>query len=384
MIGSSGERISLGTFPTPLEPAPRLAAAIGLQADRLWVKRDDLTGLGGGGNKVRKLERTLAAALRDGADCLVTTGAAQSNHARLTAAAGARLGLPVTLVLAGDPGRPGEAPAGNLLLDEIFGARIRWAGDADDHRLAAVADETAAELASSGAHPAVIPFGGSNRDGALAYADAARELRDQLPDALQDHRWATSVVAVGSGGTMAGLVAELGPERVLGVHAGAVAAPAEAVAALASTITPVRQHPNSLRLRTDLVGAGYGRLTEPAAAAIRLAARTEGIVLDPTYTGRAMAGLIAAVRDGDLDGDAPVVFWHTGGLPGLFGHPEIHKLLSRTDPGSDPSAHFPPSAGRPPAGPRRIVLTVTTHTKPTGQRGQRGPFRSRAAPSSTR
>jgi D-cysteine desulfhydrase len=330
MTGHSTERISLGSFPTPLEPAPRLAVAIGLRGDRLWLKRDDLTGLGGGGNKVRKLERTLAAALRDGADCLVTTGAAQSNHARLTAAAGARLGLPVTLVLAGAPGRPGEAPAGNLLLDEIFGARIRWAGDADDTGLAAAADETAAELASAGAHPAVIPFGGSNRDGALAYADAARELRDQL----RDQRQATSVVAVGSGGTMAGLVAELGPEHVLGVHAGAVVAPAEAVAALASTITAERQDPRALRLRTDQVGAGYGRLTEPAAAAIRLAARAEGVVLDPTYTGRAMAGLIAAVRDGDLDGDAPVVFWHTGGLPGLFGHPEIQKLLSRTDPGS--------------------------------------------------
>jgi L-cysteate sulfo-lyase len=320
MSGYSGERISLGTFPTPLEPAPRLAAAVGLREDRLWIKRDDLTGLGGGGNKVRKLERTLAAALRDGADCLVTTGAAQSNHARLTAAAGARLGLPVTLVLAGAPAGPGGASAGNLLLDEIFGAHIRWAGDADDIRLAAVADEAAAELASSGAHPVVIPFGGSNRDGALAYADAARELRDQLPGQP------TSVVAVGSGGTMAGLVAEFGPEHVLGVHAGAVAAPAEAVAALACAITAERLDPLTLRLRTDQVGAGYGRLTEAAASAIRLTARTEGIVLDPTYTGRAMAGLIAAAADGDLGRDAPVVFWHTGGLPGLFGHPEIQKL----------------------------------------------------------
>ena len=112
MTGHSIERISLGTFPTPLEPAPRLAAAVGLREDRLWIKRDDLTGLGGGGNKVRKLERTLAAALRDGADCLVTTGAAQSNHARLTAAAGARLGLPVTLVLAGDPAAPAPRPPG--------------------------------------------------------------------------------------------------------------------------------------------------------------------------------------------------------------------------------------------------------------------------------
>ena len=331
MAGHSTERISLGTFPTPLERAPRLAAAVGLQGDRLWIKRDDLTGLGGGGNKVRKLERTLAAALRDGADCLVTIGAAQSNHARLTAAAGARLGLPVTLVLAGAPGRPGEAPEGNLLLDEIFGARIRWAGDADDIRLAAVADETAAELASSGARPAVIPFGGSNRDGALAYADAARELRDQLHNQLGDRGrvgQATSVVAVGSGGTMAGLVAELGPEHVLGVHTGAVAAPGEAVAALASAITPERLDPQILRLHFDQVGAGYDRLSEAAAAAIRLTARTEGIVLDPTYTGRAMAGLIAAAGDGDLGPDAPVVFWHTGGLPGLFGHREAATIAT--------------------------------------------------------
>ncbi len=330
MTGSSTGRISLGTFPTPLEPAPRLAAAVGLRADRLWIKRDDLTGLGGGGNKVRKLERTLAAALRDGADCLVTTGAAQSNHARLTAAAGARLGLPVTLVLAGRSGRPGDAPEGNLLLDEIFGARIRWAGDADATGLAAVADETAAELASSGAHPAVIPFGGSNRDGAMAYSDAARELRDQLGERGRVAGQATSVVALGSGGTMAGLVAALGPERVLGVHTGAVAAPGEAVAVLTAAITARRLDPRTLRLRTDQVGAGYGSLTEHTAAAIRLAARTEGIVLDPTYTGRAMAGLIAAARDGDLDRDAPVVFWHTGGLPGLFGHPAA-ATIARTE-----------------------------------------------------
>jgi D-cysteine desulfhydrase len=328
MTGHSNERISLGTFPTPLEPAPRLAAAIGLPPGRLWIKRDDLTGLGAGGNKVRKLERTLAVALRDGADCLVTTGAAQSNHARLTAAAGARLGLPVTLVLAGRPARPGDPPAGNLLLDAILGARIRWAGDADDADLARVAGRVAAELASSGARPAVIPFGGSNRDGASAYADAASELTDQLRRRLDDQAasHAISVVAVGSGGTMAGLVAGLGPAHVLGVHAGAVAAPGQAVATLVDAITTDRLDPRNLRLRTDQVGAGYGSLTEETAAAIRLAARTEGIVLDPTYTGRALAGLIAAVADGDIGPDAPIVFWHTGGLPGLFGHPDAATI----------------------------------------------------------
>jgi len=344
MTGHSNERISLGTFPTPLEPAPRLAAAIGLREDRLWLKRDDLTGLGGGGNKVRKLERTLAAALRAGADCLVTTGAPQSNHARLTAAAGARLGLPVTLVLAGHPRGSAAAPTGNLLLDEIFGARIRWAGDADDRRLAAVADETAAELASSGARPAVIPFGGSNRDGALAYADAARELTDQLRH--QSAGQATSVVAVGSGGTMAGLVAALGPARVLGVHAGAVAAPGRAVATLVDAITAERLDPQALRLRTDQVGAGYGSLTERAAAAIRLAARTEGIVLDPVYTGRALAGLIAAAADGDLGPDAPIVFWHTGGLPGLFGHPDAATIAATPATPATPATASPPDPRR--------------------------------------
>jgi D-cysteine desulfhydrase len=215
-------------------------------------------------------------------------------------------------VLAGKPGGPA---AGNLLLDELFGARIRWAGDAGEHALAAFADEVAAELASGGARPAVIPFGGSNRDGALAYGDAARELRDQLPGE------SVSVVAVGSGGTMAGLVAGLGPEQVLGVHTGAIAEPRAVVAALASTICPEGVAPDSLRLRTDQVGSGYGTLTEQSAEAVRLAARTEGIVLDPVYTGRALAGLTAAMRHGDISSDTPVVFWHTGGLPGFFGHP---------------------------------------------------------------
>jgi 1-aminocyclopropane-1-carboxylate deaminase/D-cysteine desulfhydrase-like pyridoxal-dependent ACC family enzyme len=316
---AASDRVALGTFPTPLLPAPRLASALGLRENLLWIKRDDLTGLGGGGNKVRKLERTLAAALRNGADALVTTGAAQSNHACLAAAAGARLGIPVTLVLAGSPD---SGATGNLLLDGLFGAHIHWTVPADDRRLAVVADEVAADLACTGARPAVIPFGGSNRDGALAYADAARELQSQLPDV------ATSVVAVGSGGTMAGLVAELGTEHVLGVHTGAVGQPHHVVAALAGTIMPMGVEPRSLRIYTDQVGAGYGHLTEQTAAAIRLAARTEGIVLDPTYTGRALAGLAAAVRAGDLDTGAPIVFWHTGGLPGLFGHRDAPTLTS--------------------------------------------------------
>ncbi|MGW1607746.1 pyridoxal-phosphate dependent enzyme, partial [Streptomyces eurythermus] len=129
--------VPLGTFPTPVEPAPRLAAALGLEPDDLWVKRDDLTGPGGGGNKVRKLEWTVGAALAEGADTLVTTGAPQSNHARLTAAAGARLGLDVVLVLRGSPG---GSRSGNLALDGLFGARIAWAGEVDRAALDATAD----------------------------------------------------------------------------------------------------------------------------------------------------------------------------------------------------------------------------------------------------
>lgn len=324
--GEAGpSRIPLGTFPTPLEPAPRLAAALGLADGELWFKRDDLLGLGGGGNKARKLERTLAVALRGGAQVLITSGAPQSNHARLTAAAGARFGIPVVLVLAGGP-QP--RPMGNVLLDELFGARILWAGDAEGLDLAAVADEVAAGFAAEGTRPAVIPLGGSSPAGVRAYLDAAHELRAQLPGI------STSVVALGSGGTMAGLVAGLGIEHVLGVDTGAIADPRDTVAALAGEVAGEPVDPAALRVRTDQIGAGYSTLTEQTAEAVRLVARTEGVVLDPTYTGRAMAGLIAAAREGALTPGTPVVFWHTGGLPGLFGHRDAATIGAAPSTGS--------------------------------------------------
>jgi D-cysteine desulfhydrase len=311
-------RASLGTWPTPLEPAPRLARALGLGPDDLWVKRDDLTGLGGGGNKIRKLEWTCGAALTEGATTLVTTGAPQSNHARLTAAAGARLGLRVVLVLAG---KPGSSASGNLALDGLFGATIVWAGDGEG--LESRAQQVVEELRRRGEIPALIPFGGSSPLGARGYLECARELLGQAPDL------ATVVVALGSGGTMAGLVAGLGSARVLGVHCGAVTDPAQTVSALTSELTSALTSelsgtpgaPEALRLRLDQVGDGYSTLTEPVMSALTLAARTEGIVLDPIYTGRAMAGLIAAVEDGDIAPGQRTVFLHTGGLPGLFGHP---------------------------------------------------------------
>lgn len=304
--------VPLGTFPTPVEPAPRLAAALGLGPDDLWVKRDDLTGLGGGGNKIRKLEWTVGAALAEGADTLVTTGAAQSNHARLTAAAGARLGLDVVLVLRGSPG---ASHSGNLALDGLFGARLAWAGEVDRAGLDTAAAEVCARLRTQGARPALIPFGGSSTTAARGYAACGAELREQVPELR------TAVVALGSGGTMAGLVAALGSGSVLGVDVGALADPAAAAAGFAAPLTAERITPDGLRVRRDQVGAGYAALTGPVSDALRLAARTEGLVLDPVYTGRALAGLRAAVRDGEIRPGERTVLVHTGGLPGLFGSP---------------------------------------------------------------
>ncbi|MFF5532591.1 D-cysteine desulfhydrase family protein [Streptomyces cinerochromogenes] len=305
--------VPLGTFPTPLEPAPRLAAALGLGPDDLWVKRDDLTGLGGGGNKIRKLEWMMGAALAEGADTVVTTGAPQSNHARLTAAAGARLGLDVVLVLRGTPG---TSRSGNLALDGLFGARLAWAGEVDRAGLDTAAAEVCARLRSDGARPALIPFGGSSALGARGYLRCGEELREQLSDLR------TAVVALGSGGTMAGLVAALGSGSVLGVDVGALTDPAAAVSNLAATLTDAEVTREGLRIRRDQVGAGYATLTAPVREALRLAARTEGLALDPIYTGRALAGLGAAVQDGDIRPGEKTVFLHTGGLPGLFGHPD--------------------------------------------------------------
>lgn len=308
---TAGARVVLGSWPTPVEPAPRLAVTIGLDPDDLWVKRDDLTGLGGGGNKVRKLEWTVGAALAEGADTLVTTGAPQSNHARLTAAAAARMGLSAVLVF---PGVPGASRSGNLALDGLFGARIVWAGNVDADGLAATAEQVALRLEGDGRHVAVIPFGGSSGIAALGYEKCGRELQGQVPDLR------TVVVAVGSGGTMAGLVAALGADHVLGVDTGAIPDPLATVAAFVSDMGRGEIMPAELTVRRDQVGEGYSDYPAETDAALRVAARTEGIVLDPVYTGRAMAGLVAAVRDGQLAAGQRTVFLHTGGLPGLFGH----------------------------------------------------------------
>lgn len=319
-------RVQLGSWPTALEPAPRLAAALGLNSDDLWIKREDLGGLGGGGNKLRKLEWTVGAALAEGADTLVTVGPAQSNHARLTAAVGARLGLRVVLVF---PGRYDGTRSGNVALDGLFGAQTHWAGEASFAELAEVAAGVTEQLRVDGARPVLLPLGGSSATGALGYLEAGRELLGQLPDLH------TAVVALGSGGTMAGLVAALGPERVFGVDVGALTDPVGAVAELASQVGDRPVTGDELRVSLDQVGAGYPHVSDQTAAALRLTGRTEGIVLDPIYTGRAMAALVAAVKDGTITAGTKTVFLHTGGMPGLFGYPDA---VSRAEQGL---GHYP-------------------------------------------
>jgi L-cysteate sulfo-lyase len=305
--------IVLGTWPTPLEAAPRLAPALGLGPDDLWIKRDDLTGLGGGGNKVRKLEWLCGAALARGADTLVTCGARQSNHARLTAAAGARLGLDVVLVLTGSGTGAG---VGNVALDGLLGASVVWAGDIAHEALDSIASTVLSQLRQKGARPELIPYGGSSVLGARGYVACGFELLNQAPDL------ATVVTALGSGGTMAGLVHALGAGRVLGVDCGAIDEPARTVAALVAGLAGAPPDPSALRIRLDHVGAGYAVLTEPVMAALTLAAATEGLILDPIYTGRALAGLVSAVAQGQIKPGERTVLLHSGGLPGLFGHPD--------------------------------------------------------------
>lgn len=313
------DRVVLATWPTPLEPAPRLSDAIGLRPEDLWLKRDDLTGLAAGGNKIRKLEWTLAAAVAAGADTVITTGAPQSNHARLTAAGAARLGLRAVLVF---PGEPVAHLQGNLLLDGILGATVVWAGaDSDGEAgLQAAAEDAAQQLRGQGHHPAIIPFGGSNATGAHGYRLAGEELLEQSP--AFEH----VVCAVGSGGTMAGLVAALGATRVLGVHTGAVPDARVQVGELLSDMGE-SVSAGALRIRDDQVGEGYGALTPAAGHALQLAARTEGLMLDPTYTARALAGLIAEIGEGSIAAGDKVVFLASGGLPGLLAHPAAPALV---------------------------------------------------------
>ena len=305
--------------PTPIERMPRLRAALG-GGPELLIKRDDAIAFGFGGNKVRKLALVAARAQADGADTLITAGGLQSNHARATAAAAARLGMRAVLVA---NGTPPDRPTANALLDRLLGAEIVYV--ADRSQRAARMDEIAARLRAEGRRPFTIPIGASTPLGALGYALAVAELVEQIPppDVI--------IHSTSSGGTQAGLVAgcrllEL-PTRVLGISAD------DSAASLTSTIATIvegcgelltddarRLQPSNQAIDVDdaFVGDGYGVPTAASREALQLAARCEAIFLDPTYTAKAMAGLIACVRQRRFTDSETVLFWHTGGQVALF------------------------------------------------------------------
>ena len=311
-------RVRLAQLPTPLEPMDRFSEWLG--GPRVLVKRDDLTGLALGGNKARKLEYLCGEAQARRCDVLVTGGGAQSNHARMTAAAANRLGFDCHLAVGGkEPG----IYSGNLLLDRVLGATLHFTGADSYYEVESAIEEVAAHLAADGRHPFAMPIGGASVTGAAAYAWAGDELLAQLDrDRHGDVDWV--VVADGSGGTHAGLLAGLGGRaRVLGVDVGTRPDLDDVIprlAAEAATRAGRASPAEELVLDHSRFGDGYGAITDDALEAIERVARLEGLVLDPVYTGKAMAGLIGAARAGRVGAGDTVVFWHTGGAVALFAH----------------------------------------------------------------
>jgi D-cysteine desulfhydrase family pyridoxal phosphate-dependent enzyme len=323
------DHIRLALLPTPLEPLPRLSRMLG--GPEIWVKRDDCTGLGLGGNKARPLEYLVAEAIAEQADVLITTGGLQSNHARQTAAAAARCGLQCILVLINAVSGRDDAygTSGNMLLDRLFGARIQIepAGTDAASAMAAAAQQCRAE----GRRPYVIPSGGSNATGVIGHVRAAHELLAQCD--AQKVACTQIVVASGSGGTHAGLALGLGlcgfsapvigycVSRTATEQRGKVAGLLEQTCTKLDVASPRRAA--DLVFEEGVLGAGYGQPTSAMREAVGLVAALEGIVLDPVYTGKAMAGLIAAIQTGRVEKGDTVVFMHTGGSSSLFGYPDV-------------------------------------------------------------
>jgi L-cysteate sulfo-lyase len=319
-------RVSLAHLPTPLEPLTRLSRYLG--GPDIWIKRDDCTGLGSGGNKTRKLEFLIADALQRGADTILTLGAVQSNHVRQTAAAAARLGLACHALLETEVPcmEPSYVGSGNVLLDGLLGATVEYHEHGSD--LPFIAAKRASELKKSGRRPYVIPVGGSNAIGALGYVDCARELVSQMQQAGLSAR--RLVHATGSAGTQAGLLVGLQESGiVLPLHGISVSADeatqhakvralVDDTAGLLGCSTIIED--TAIHVNDTWVGPGYGMPTEAMREAVRLGAEQEGILLDPVYSGKAMAGLIGMIRDGELAPGDAVVFLHTGGSAGLFAY----------------------------------------------------------------
>lgn len=324
-------RLNLVPAPTPLEPMQRLSAWLG--GPRLWVKREDLIGLGLGGNKLRKLDVVLQEALAAGADTLVSGGVVQSNSQRQVAAAAARLGLHCHLAVY--HGRvaaptPEYETSGNALLNRLFGAHLHdvpWTGD----RNAAI-EALANRLRDEGHRPYVVPYGVSSGLGAVGYASAAAEIATQA--AAAGFKPAALVHCSGSGATQAGLVVgaaiALPGTRVVGididaeperVRADVLRYVMDAAARLDTTVTP-----DAVEVVAGHAGPGYGQVHPATLEAIRIAGRLEGLVFDPVYAGKGLAGLIALVRAGRWRADDDVVFVHTGGMPALFAYQQALDL----------------------------------------------------------
>jgi L-cysteate sulfo-lyase len=319
-------RVKLCQAPTPLELLPNLTKALG--GPQIWMKRDDLTGMGLGGNKVRKLEFLAGEAVAQGADHLVTQGAVQSNHVRQTAAVAMKLGMRCTAVLEHriETNDPAYLGSGNVLLDKIMGVELQYRPGGSD--MQAAIDEVGAVIQHAGGKPYVIPGGGSNPVGATGYAAVAAELVQQTNE--MGLRVDRLVHATGSAGTQAGLVAGLhamsSPIRVLGIGVRnpkdkQEAAVLKLARATLERLGVDRELPaEAVEANCDYVGPGYGRPTPGMIEAVQMLARTEGIFLDPVYSGKGMAGLIDLVRTGAFTQRENVVFLHTGGAAGLFGY----------------------------------------------------------------
>lgn len=317
-------RVELAHKPTPLEECRRLSEVLG--GPRILIKRDDCTGLAFGGNKARQLEFTLGRAVAQGADLIVHGAASQSNHCRQTAAAAAKLGLKAVLVVHRDA--KSSPLQGNLLLDHILGAEVRLA-EVDGPGLAVIKEQVAEEFRGQGYHPFVIASPMSATLGAAAYADCLLETCDQL-----DNRGirADYLVTCSSGATQPGLllankaigaglkVIGISPRHRSDDPAAVMASTVSRTAALLGlelTVTP-----EEICNTQDYVGEAYGIVTREGIEALRLMAHTEGILLDPSYSAKALAGLVDLIRTGKIESDATVVFLHTGGTPALFAYAE--------------------------------------------------------------
>jgi L-cysteate sulfo-lyase len=318
-------RLGLATLPTPLEPMPRLTTHLG--GPRLWVKREDATGLGFGGNKLRKLDYVLHEAISSGADTIVSGGVVQSNSQRQVAAAAAKLGLACHLaVYQGrlEPPTPEYKTSGNAFLNRLFGAHLHdvpWTGDRNA-AIRALGDD----LQAKGRKPYFVPYGVSNALGAVGYATTIAEIEAQA--AQLNITPAAIVHCTGSAGTQAGLVAgaaiAMPATRIVGIDIDAEPARVHAdvvtFAREASNLLEVAFDEASVEVVAGHAGPAYGVPHEATIEAIRLAGKLEALPLDPVYSGKGLAGLIALIRQGRWQKDEDVIFLHTGGAPALFAY----------------------------------------------------------------